>query len=131
MTHWTDHYLGAEYEDGARGPDRYDCWGLVRDVRHRIFGKPLMASWGYVTNDNLTEFTHAYERERGGFEQCDPEPGAIATAFRGVLVYHVAIVCEVDRRLYALEIRNRKGVTLTPIADFIARCRHVEFYRDR
>lgn len=133
MSSWIEHYLRASYEDGARGPDKYDCWGLVRDARHRLFGKPLMASWGAVRNDQLDAFTAAYvtERERGGFERCDPEPGAIAAVFRGDLVYHVALVVEADGRLMVLEMRNRKGATLSPVEDFIRRCRRVEFYRDR
>lgn len=132
MTSWIDHYLEAEYEDGARGPDKYDCWGIVRDARHRIFGRSLLPSWGHVRNDQLEAFTEAYETERdeGGFELCDPEPGAIAAVFSGDLVYHVALVVEADGRMMVLEIRKKKGCTLTPIDDFIGRCRRVEFYRD-
>lgn len=133
MSSWIEHYLRAEYEDGARGPDRYDCWGLVRDARHRLFGGSLLPSWGEVRNDQLQAFTAAYqiERARGGFRVCDPQPGAIAAVFRGDLVYHVALVVEADSRLFALEMRPKYGVTLTPISEFIRRCRRVEFYCDR
>ena len=125
-------YFGATYEDGARGPDRFDCWGLVRDARHRLFGKPLMESWGLVRNDTLRDFTAAFEAERdAGFERCEPEPGAIACAFRGELVYHVALVVAADDRLMVLEMRYRFGVTLIPVQDFERRCRRVEYYRDR
>jgi cell wall-associated NlpC family hydrolase len=27
--------IGLPYIDGGRGPDAYDCWGLVREVYHR------------------------------------------------------------------------------------------------
>lgn len=129
--HWVDDYLSAQYLDGARGPAFFDCWGLVRDVRHKIFGCALSASWGEVRNDNFDGFTAAYssERDRCGFEKCEPEPGAIAVVFNGYWVYHVAVVVETDKRLQVLEIRRSKGVTLSPLADFQRRCRRVEFYR--
>lgn len=32
MKHWAAAYVGAEYQPGAAGPDRFSCWGLVRHV---------------------------------------------------------------------------------------------------
>lgn len=30
-----DDLIGLPFSDGGRGPDSYDCWGLVREVYHR------------------------------------------------------------------------------------------------
>lgn len=35
---WARKYIGMAWEDGARGPERFDCWGLVREVLAREYG---------------------------------------------------------------------------------------------
>lgn len=41
MTHWSIDYIGKPWENGAHGPDEYDCWGFVRAVYADIYGTPL------------------------------------------------------------------------------------------
>lgn len=36
--HWAAKYVGLPYAAGARGPDRFDCWGLVWLVYREQFG---------------------------------------------------------------------------------------------
>lgn len=33
-----NRYIGLAWESGARGPQAFDCWGLLMDVRERYFG---------------------------------------------------------------------------------------------
>lgn len=125
-------YLSATYEDGARGPDRYDCWGLVRAVRHELLGLPLLPSFGAVRNTMPAAFTRAYEEQAALMEECQPEPGAIAAVFRGRIVIHVAVVIEVDGDLAVLEIRNdRTSARWLRIPDFESRYLRVIYYRDK
>lgn len=125
-------YLSATYEDGARGPDRYDCWGLVRAVRHELLGLPLLPSFGAVRNTMPAAFTRAYEEQATLMEECQPEPGAIAAVFRGRIVIHVAVVIEVDSALAVLEIRNdRTSARWLRIPDFESRYLRVIYYRDK
>ena len=125
-------YLSATYEDGARGPDRYDCWGLVRAVRHELLGLPLLPSFGAVRNTMPAAFTRAYEEQAALMEECEPEPGAIAAVFRGRIVIHVAVVIEVDGGLAVLEIRNdRTSARWLRIPDFESRYLRVIYYRDK
>ena len=35
-----DDLIGKPYQDGGRGPDAYDCWGLAIEI-HRRFGIDL------------------------------------------------------------------------------------------
>lgn len=35
---WCGAYVGLPYRHGGRGPDAYDCWGLVALVLRRQFG---------------------------------------------------------------------------------------------
>lgn len=125
-------YLNATYEDGARGPARYDCWGLVRAVRHELLGLPLLPSFGAVRNTMPAAFTRAYEEQAALMEECQPEPGAIAAVFRGRIVIHVAVVIEVDGALAVLEIRNdRTSARWLRISDFESRYLRVIYYRDK
>ena len=133
MTGWLAHYLAAEYEDGARGPDRYDCWGMVREVRAQHLGQRLLPSFGAVRHDMLADFTRAYRQEAALMEECEPEVGAIATVCRGALCFHVAVIIEVDGRLAALEISPPKGPRWSYLADFVRQypLRKVRYYRDK
>ena len=129
---WIDHYLHATYQDGARGPDRYDCWGLVREVRHVIYGKRLLPSWGDVRNTQPAEFTRAYRAEAAAMEECAPEVGAIAACFRGSLCLHVAVVVDLGEGLRVLEIRNAKtSARLLRLTDFERHYARVIYYRDK
>lgn len=132
MTAWLEHYLAAQYEDGARGPERYDCWGLVREVRAKHLGCRLLPSFGAVRHDHLAEFTRAYRQEAEQMEECAPEVGAIAAVCRGALCFHVAVIIEVDGRLAALEISPPKGPRWSRLADFERQYprREVRYYRD-
>ncbi|HAG18171.1 MAG TPA: hypothetical protein DCK80_03790 [Pseudomonas sp.] len=127
-----EKYLNATYEDGARGPARYDCWGLVRAVRHELLGLPLLPSFGAVRNTMPAAFTRAYEQQAALMEECQPEPGAIAAVFRGRIVIHVALVIEIDGDLAVLEIRNdRTSARWLRIPDFESRYLRVIYYRDK
>ena len=127
-----EHYLNATYEDGARGPDRYDCWGLVRAARHELLGLPLLPSFGAVRNTMPAAFTRAYERQAALMEECQPELGAVAAVFRGRIVIHVAVVIEVDGALAVLEIRNdRTSARWLRIPDFESHYLRVIYYRDK
>lgn len=128
---WVDHYLAATYEDGARGPDRYDCWGLVREARHKHMGLRLLPSWGEVRNTQPKEFTRACQCEASTMVECAPEHGAIAAVFRGHICTHVALVVDYDGRLYGLEINPAKGARFQPLPDFEKQYFKVAYYRDR
>jgi cell wall-associated NlpC family hydrolase len=38
---WCAPYVGLPYERGARGPERFDCWGLLMLVLGREAGLPI------------------------------------------------------------------------------------------
>lgn len=130
MTHWLGHYLAARYEDGARGPDAYDCWGAVREIRHLHLGCALLPSWGHVRNTMPREFTRAYREVAATMEQCAPEPGAVATVYRGALMLHVGVVFELEGRLAVFEFSQRTGARWRRVADFEAQYPRVAYYRD-
>jgi len=127
---WLNVYLVATYEDGARGPAKYDCWGLCREVRNLHCGKRLLPSFGAIRNTQPKEFTRAYQQESANMEECKPEHGAIAAVFRGPLCIHVAVIIELENGLHALEINPKKGARLMRVSDFESQYLRVIYYRD-
>lgn len=134
---WIDRYIGARYRDGARGEvvggvAEYDCWSLARAVRHEVYGKPLLPSWGHVRNTMPREFARAHQAVSSCLEECAPEVGAVAAVFRGRLVVHVGVVVEIDGRLAVLDIRgDGLPVRWQRVDDFESRYLRVIYYRDK
>lgn len=128
---WINTYLSCGYEDGARGPEKYDCWGLVRDARHRYMGKRLLPSWGHVRNTEPKVFTRAYRTEAQLMEECLPEPGAIAAVMHGTVCVHVALVVESGGRLKVLEINPKRGPRCLPLIQWEIDHNAILYYRDR
>ena len=128
---WVNTYLSCAYEDGARGPDRYDCWGLVRHVRHVELGKRLLAEYGSLRNKDPREFTRAYEEESSVMESCQPEHGAIAAVMIGRICTHVALVVESIDGLRILEINPTRGPRFLPLHKWLRDHSTVTFHRDR
>ncbi|MGE6562197.1 hypothetical protein ACQKF2_07240 [Pseudomonas hunanensis] len=128
---WINTYLSCRYEDGARGPEMYDCWGLVREARHLHLGKRLLPSWGHVRHDNLKEFTRAYREEAALMEPCAPENGAIAVVIRGRECVHLGLIVEVGDRLKVLEINPSRGARCLPLSQWARDHNNVIYYRDR
>lgn len=40
MAHWCESFIGKPWQAGARGPDAYDCWGLLM-AAERLFDVEL------------------------------------------------------------------------------------------
>lgn len=36
--HWAFKYIGTPWENGAQGPDAYDCWSFFRHIQGEKFG---------------------------------------------------------------------------------------------
>lgn len=122
-------YLSAPYKDGARGPLAFDCYGLANAVRHEVFGLPLLPSLGGVGRGKLRANTRAYHDLKAGMDECHPEPGAIAAAFKGEYLEHVGTVVYLDGQLKVLDT-NPGGPRIRPVRDFESCYQRVVYYRD-
>ena len=128
---WVDHYLAATYEDGARGPDKYDCFGLVREVLHERCGWPLMPAFGGLRNTSPRLMTEAQRETVSSMRICQPASGVLACVFRGVLMVHVAVIIELDGALAALEINPKQGARWSRIPEFERQYLKVIYYDQR
>jgi cell wall-associated NlpC family hydrolase len=80
---------GHPYRRGGRGPEAFDCWGLVLEVRRRLaLALPPDIASGALTRDQIVELFHATRPE--GWRRIEPALGAIVlaedAAHAGVLV---------------------------------------------
>jgi len=41
VTEWAQNYIGLKYEKLGRGPESYDCWGIIIKVYKDVFGITL------------------------------------------------------------------------------------------
>lgn len=128
---WVNKYLSCAYEDGARGPVKYDCWGLCRHVRHVEQGKRLLAEYGSLRNTDPREFTRAYEEESSVMELCEPEDGAIAAVLIGRICVHVALVVAYPDGLRILEINPKRGPRSIPLHKWARDHSTVTYHRDK
>lgn len=128
---WVNKYLSCQYKDGARGPIFFDCWGLVRLVRHVELGLRLLPEYGALRNTDPREFTRAYEEESSIMEQCAPESGAIAAVMVGRICVHVALVIDSPDGLRILEINPSRGPRCLPLHRWLRDHSGVTFHRDR
>lgn len=102
-------YLKTSYMDGGRGPDAYDCYGLVLDVR-RDMGLPDLPSYEHIGAEDkggLTDGCLAEMSQR--LEVSEPKQGAIATVWRGKLCVHVGVIVEKEGRIGVFETNRKTG----------------------
>ncbi|MNQ58060.1 hypothetical protein D3C85_722490 [compost metagenome] len=128
---WINRYLCCQYVDGGRGPDVYDCWGLVRHVRHTELGMRELPSYGDLRNTSPRDFTRAYRTESALMEECEPEHGAIAAVMVGQVCVHVAVVIEYHGVLLILEINPTRGPRKMPLLRWQRDHLRVTYHRDK
>jgi hypothetical protein len=131
MSEWVNSYLSCCYVDGGRGPDVYDCWGLVREVRHARLGKRLLPSYGSLRNTSPKAFTRAYRTESSLMERCEPEAGAIAAVMVGDICVHVAVLYDSPEGLRVLEINPTRGPRQLLLHKWLRDHVTVTFHRDK
>jgi cell wall-associated NlpC family hydrolase len=117
-----DDLVGRPYAYGARGPDAFDCWGLVLAVRARLAlpAPPDFAS-REVAPAQVRALVQPALTKGTGWTRCVPRHGAIAyapaTAHAGVLVW--------GRVIHAV---YRVGVVAWRLGEWTARFEDAEFW---
>jgi hypothetical protein len=66
MTHWAIDLIGKPWVAGQAGPDQFDCWGLVRYVQAKHYGRelPIIAPENYGVMACARMFRDHQERAR-------------------------------------------------------------------
>lgn len=119
---WATPLQQARYEDYARGPDAFDCMGLVEWVQ-RLIGRPVRDYATAYQAHPLTD-TAALDAiiraEVGAWRTAEPgDVGDVLVLGLGRRAHHVAILCGAGRAIHAhssagiaiKEIAGRRAVT--------------------
>ncbi|MEG3078467.1 NlpC/P60 family protein [Halomonas sp. 5021] len=86
--------IGLPFRPHGRGPDAYDCWGLVCEAYRRISGLELDDYGGeYTTLKDIERLKRIFSRECGTTWQRieSPEPMDVAVIFRRGRAIHAGI----------------------------------------
>jgi cell wall-associated NlpC family hydrolase len=113
--------LGLPFERGARGPDSYDCYGLVREMFRRAgIDVPDFASPGTIEEieELISDEARKWRRVPIG------TPGAVLTFRVEGLGAHVGYMLGNDRFIHAWEAtgvttERLTGGELTPLASYV------------
>ncbi|MBP7339640.1 NlpC/P60 family protein [Niveispirillum sp.] len=111
LPEWSGDYIGLPYRWGARGPEAFDCWGLVEGVMRTRFAVDLpslrspdaeddFAGMARVANEQAGGFVRLFGREhwRDALVWPSPaeRPGDIVLMRRGAFPCHVGVVVASD-----------------------------------
>lgn len=120
-TEWAvliNRLLGTPFRWNARGPDAYDCWGLVMEVR-RAAGLVVPDEWGaWSTNtpDSNSEACGLMEAQIGRVpatwkRDSSPLEGAIVAMSTHQKIHHVGVATPFG----VLDTTRQLGVTLNTV----------------
>lgn len=121
-------YIHAEYQDGGRGPDKYDCYGLMRAVRHWEYNKPLLPEYAGVPVDDYRSLTRGALGEVQAMKETDCRPGVAVLGWRGNVCLHVGVVVTIDNKIWVLETSKETGTRIVMPQDFAKRYQAVRYY---
>jgi cell wall-associated NlpC family hydrolase len=114
---WWGKYVGKPFAPDARGPDTYDCWGLVQAVHRDRLGIDL-PSYGEISARDLM----AVARQMDGDSAADPwrpvdQPRegdvAIMRGMHGRRIVHVGVM--VDAR-HLLHVERDTHAAVVPVS---------------
>lgn len=96
--HWAAKYIGIPYEEGARGPNAYDCWGIIQLIYLNEKGIRLPELPG-LSAPQMQEIHDTIMREsvRDWTEIAEPVEGCIvAMGGRTGMMHHVGVYINAD-----------------------------------
>lgn len=89
-----DNLIGKPFEYGARGPDKFDCYGICIEVFNKA-GKHFPEQYGHGSNDPSIADSIISEAKVLGKRLEKPEPFCIVTfRIKKDFVSHIGIVLE-------------------------------------
>lgn len=118
--------MSARYQEGGRGPDTYDCFGLFAELCRRsgleIPDHPTPADLQQRQSDIMVEAAAQWDRLD------TPEPGCAVVLRIGPWMSHIGMVLEGGRFIHA---SKRAGICVARLDDAMWRARIAGFYRYR
>lgn len=116
-----DDLIGVPFAYGGRGPDSFDCYGLIMECARRA-GKNL-PDFGFASDQALISAMMGSTMPQ--WQETEPGPGAVVLIRIGRLVSHVGYMLNADHMIHAWH--KTGGVTIERIDTWQPRI--VGFYR--
>ena len=125
-----DQYIGLPYREGARGPDAYDCYGLVAAVFATLRGIQLPDWYQAAPGAQAASraISAAVEGEVAGGRSVkvdEPQDWDIAVVGSNTRPHHVGVYIQGG----ILHSARGLGSAWNPLPSFRLVYPHVEFYR--
>lgn len=123
------NYLGLEYEDFGRGPDKYDCLGLLIQI-YKDHGIDI-PDYAYKSPKDIThnQFIFDSQWETGDWEKVDnPKIGDVVMFKVAGHVVHIGIMVDQNSFIHAHE---SCGVAIDDINSIRWKNRLYGFYRHK
>lgn len=119
MSAWWSRFVGAPFVSGARGPDSYDCWGIIQAVYREQLGINL-PSYGEISAHDLVRVARQMERGKDdGWEAVEtPQEYDVAimrSGRGGRAIVHVGVMVDAQR---VLHIEQASHAVVVPIRHF-------------
>lgn len=103
--------LGKPYKAHARGPDAYDCYGLVIEVERRL-GHTMPDLYKKLSEGDPHDID--YSAEMTGLEKTDvPSFGDVIVFFKKGRIYHTGVYLKNDDFIHC----NKQGVHIMKLSD--------------
>ena len=127
--HWLADYIGKPWEAGERGPQAFDCYGLVWHIYKHRLGVELPT---YPIAPNRFESVwKAYSDCAGSLEWkpvASPEAFDVVGMGRKGIVHHLGLFLESDGGL-VLHAEDGQNVSAQGLDRIREKYRRIEFYR--
>jgi len=97
MKHWAKSYIGKPWARMARGPDSFDCWGLVYDVYKTHYNIELPQN--LIDPIHVKAYAMAINEGKDHpdwIEKDEPKEGYVVPLSKSRLFHHVGIWLDVD-----------------------------------
>lgn len=132
---WCADYVGLPYEEGGRGPDKFDCWGVAMLVAREQFGLPVPdydgVHWGPGHRGNIINTARVIADEAAGYDEVRPgfeEPGDFIVLSIAGRPLHVGVVAVPGWMIHGTDGADS---ALERYDGMVWRCRVEAFYRRR
>lgn len=129
MRNWASKYIGKKWQNGGRGPDAFDCWGLLywtmrEDFMTEVPTFPIDpgALW------EVQQQIEAESKSTNWVQRMVPEEGCAVGLSHGAHFHHVGQWTEQDGGL-VIHCLDGSGVVADSLAQLRASgWRRIEFY---
>ncbi len=91
--------IGVPFVAGGRGPDGYDCWGVLQAVLHRLDRSPT----DFPSNPDLLRYALSDEWQPLEASQVEPGDAILLRSSDSRWVWHIGVVVDGCRMLHARE----------------------------